>query len=189
MTHPRGKAVAMRAVAGVGPNRGKHIEERLVVLAVLLGQIANGRRKIAPGRRRMRELCSVGMAKRQCLMLVLRSARDRRELEEIADRHDLHPAERRGHAFDVAADRVDQREAVRRQHRDLIDDEHLGPFDARGDTPVPGERGEVALGQCIAHLDPAPGMDGDAIDMRGGDARRGGMRSLAPHGQPRACSG
>ncbi len=103
------------------------------------------------------------------------AADDRRKLKEVADQHHLQAAERRGHAPDMAAHRVDQSEAPRRQHRDLIDDQHFGPLDAGGETAIGGERIEIAPVQRVAHADPAPGMDGHAMPVRGGDAGRGGV--------------
>ena len=70
----------------------------------------------------MGEARSVGVvAERQHVGIVV-PAYHRRKLEEIADQHDLHAAERRRGSSDMAADLVDQREAARRQHRDLVDD-------------------------------------------------------------------
>ncbi len=112
----------MRAVAGIGADRSEHVEEGSVVLPVLLCEIADGRREIAPGGRRVGELRHVGAVPERKRLVRLPPARDGRKLEEIADQHDLHPAEWRRHAFDVAAERIDQREAMRRQHRDLVDD-------------------------------------------------------------------
>jgi hypothetical protein len=62
----------------------------------------------------VRELRGVGAVTERQGIVLLAAAHDRRKLEEIADQHDLHAAERRGHALDVTADCFDQREAVRR---------------------------------------------------------------------------
>jgi hypothetical protein len=53
---PRSEVLAMRAGAGVGTDGGEHVEERSVALPVLLRQIADGRRKVPPGRRDVGEL-------------------------------------------------------------------------------------------------------------------------------------
>ena len=75
----------------------------------------------------------------------------------------------------MAADRVDQGQAARRQHRDLVDHQHLRPLDAGGEPAIGGERIEIAGVERVAHADAAPGMDGHAMAMRGGDAGRGGI--------------
>ena len=75
----------------------------------------------------------------------------------------------------MAADRIDQAQGARRQHRDLVDDEDLGLLDAGGEAAVGREQVEIAAGQGLAHADAAPGMDGDAVPVGGGDAGRGGV--------------
>ena len=97
------------------------------------------------------------------------------QLEEIANQHDLQAAERRLLSPDMAADRIDQAQGACRQHRDLIDDEHLGLLDAGGEAAVGREQVEIASGERLAHADAAPGMDGDAVPVRRGDAGRGGV--------------
>ena len=177
---PRGEPLAVNAGAGIGADRGEQIEKRLVALPVLLGQVTDRGCKIAPGRGGMGELRAervLAVAERQHRGLRL-AADDRRQLEEIADQHHLQPAERRGHAPDVAADRVHQGQAARRQHRDLVDHQHLRPLDAGGEPAIGGERIEIAGVERLAHADAAPGMDGHAVAVRGGDAGRGGIGEL-----------
>ncbi len=106
------------------------------------------------------------------------AADDRRQLEEVAHQHDLHAAERGGVCPDVAADRIHHGQGARRQHRDLIDDQHARPLDAGGQTPVGAERVEVAAGERVAHADAAPGMDGDAMTMDRSDAGGGRIGEL-----------
>ena len=101
----------MGGAAGIGADGVEHVEERPVALPVLLGQITDHGREIAPGRGGMGELRAERhprpAAKRQHARL--RAAADhRRELKEVADQHHLQAAERRGDALDMAADRVDQ---------------------------------------------------------------------------------
>jgi hypothetical protein len=124
----------MRADASIGANGGKHVEKRGVALPVLLRQVTDGRGKVSPRRRGMGELGAERLraaGKRQHGIVAV-TAHHRRKLEEIADQHHLQAAERRLYASDMTADGIDQVQRPRRQHRDLIDDEHLGLFDAGG---------------------------------------------------------
>ena len=81
----------MRADAGIGANGGEHVEKRGVALPVLLGEIADGRRKVPPGGRGMGELRAerVRPAGKRQHGLVAVPAHHRRKLEEIANQHHL----------------------------------------------------------------------------------------------------
>jgi len=102
-------------------------------------------------------------------------AHDRRQLEEIADQHDLHSTKRGTAPLDVAADRIDQTETLRWQHRDFVNDQHFCPLDAGNKPAIGGEHVQITGVECLAHADPAPGVDGHAMPVRGRDAGRGGV--------------
>src|SRR4029079_2159108 len=63
--------------------------------------------------------------------------------------------------------------AARRQHGDLVYHQHLRPLDAGDEPAIGGERIEIAGVERLAHADAAPGMDGRAVAVRGGEAVRG----------------
>ena len=56
LDQPARQALAMGGAAGIGADGVEHFEERPVALPVLLGQIADNGREVAPGRGSMGEL-------------------------------------------------------------------------------------------------------------------------------------
>ncbi len=176
--HPRGKLLAVNAGASIGTNGVEHVEKGLVVLPVLLRQITDERIEIAPGGRRMGKGCAeavVLIGEVQHAGLGDAPARHRGQLKEISDQDHLQPAEGRGRFADVTAHRVHQGQAARRQHRDLVDDQDTGLFDSSGEPAVGGKHIQITAGERVAHADAAPGVNGDAMAMRGGDPGRGGI--------------
>src|SRR6476619_5790481 len=107
-----------------------------------------------------------------------RSARDPSmrlgKLEEVAHQDHLQATERGLRCPDMTADRIDQAQGARWQHRDLIDDKDARLLDARGEAAIRGEDVEIAAGECLAYSDAAPSMNGDAMTVGGGDAGRSG---------------
>ena len=110
-----------------------------VALPVLLRQIADGRRKVAPGRRGMGELGAERIrpaAKRQHGLVARPGA------PPAAAGRNRRPARPAGRRTAPAAPLIWRQtastrlKAPRRQHRDLIDDEHLGLLDAGGEAAV-----------------------------------------------------
>ena len=101
----------MAAAARIGADGVEHLEERPVALPVLLGQITDNGREVAPGGRSMRELRDRRHRRpgeRQHDRPLGVAADHRRQLKEVADQHHLEAAERAAQASDMAADGVDQ---------------------------------------------------------------------------------
>ena len=85
------------------------------------------------------------------------------------------PPNGEGRSPDMAAYRVDQAQAPRREHRDLVDHQHVRLLDAGREPAIGRKQVEVARAQALPHADPAPGMDGHAVPVGRGDAGRGGI--------------
>lgn len=140
---------------------------------MLLGQIADAGIEVAPGPRRVGE--------RRVVFLVLAvhfgagslvAADDGRKLEKVAHEHNLQAAEGGIGFADELANLADRGKRLAREHRDFIDDQRARLFDAIRHTPVFGDGVQIRARDVRAGADAAPGMDGGAADLGGGDARR-----------------
>ncbi len=163
---PGGERHAIAVIHPALTDVGQHGEQFAGILAMLLGQVADGRVQFRPDQRfgdeALRVASGLGVTfagghefgGRGDDVVVPSGDADRRQLEEVAGEHDLHAAERARITPDDAADLIDHVEQPGVQHRDLVDDEDVGVLDL---APAAGpDEFEQRFSQRGGHADAAP---------------------------------
>ena len=165
-TEARDEHVAVPLAHTALTDVSEHAQQLAVVLTVLFVEVTDHRIELAPRERFGDEPLRIAAGARIPLtrgqvfrtrcdhVVVAGGDTDRRQLEEIARKHHLQPAERTAVAPYDAADLVDHVEQPCVHHRDLVDDEHVRRVELG--APAAADELDELFGERGRHARTAP---------------------------------